>query len=340
MQTLTTVERHFLLQHLHDYFPYGKTLREWYPNEFDPQERYQTTQHQRDFETNFDHRGARLYDADAGRFLSLDPLAKKYPTLSDYVYVANNPLIFVDPEGKWIEEIVQKGGGINGRDLVTIKITGKFMNYSSTDVDMEQALTEIKNMVESSFRGEDVGGVDIQVDFDFSIVESMEDVESSDHLLVLADGKSWKVPAMSNKIGGMVAFGDAKYFEGWYDTNYGEEGERSMAHEIGHLFGLTHRSGNYRGSNLMTQGYAFLRGNKITKKQLMHTRMMIRTGRLNRGGNTFYGGPNTETDAIENQKKVHATRFFSLAPGIKNGNNLGTESRIRKNKERLDIDTN
>ncbi|MEZ4887903.1 MAG: RHS repeat-associated core domain-containing protein [Chitinophagales bacterium] len=100
LQTLTTVERNYVLQHLHDYFPYGKTLREWYPNDFDPQERYQTTQHQRDFETNFDYRGARLYDADAGRFLSLDPLAADYPSWSDYNYVLGNPVIFVDPDGK------------------------------------------------------------------------------------------------------------------------------------------------------------------------------------------------------------------------------------------------
>jgi hypothetical protein len=47
-----------------------------------------------------DYRGARYYDADVARFLSLDPLAVNYPTLSDYNYVAGNPVILVDPDGR------------------------------------------------------------------------------------------------------------------------------------------------------------------------------------------------------------------------------------------------
>ncbi len=90
---------HYILKHLHDYFPYGKTLREWYATNEDT-ERFQTTHHQRDTETTLDHRGARFYDADVGRFLSLDPLAADYPSWSDYNYVLGNPVIFVDPDGK------------------------------------------------------------------------------------------------------------------------------------------------------------------------------------------------------------------------------------------------
>ncbi len=33
------------------------------------------------------------------RWLSPDPLAAKYPSLSPYVYVANNPLKYIDPDG-------------------------------------------------------------------------------------------------------------------------------------------------------------------------------------------------------------------------------------------------
>ena len=65
-------------------------------------DRYLTTQHERDKETGLDYRGARFYDSDIARFLSLDPLAAKYPMLSAYNYVAGNPIIFVDPNGKEI----------------------------------------------------------------------------------------------------------------------------------------------------------------------------------------------------------------------------------------------
>ena len=43
---------------------------------------------------------ARMYDPSLGRFLSVDPLAGKYPHLSPYVYANNNPLKYVDPDGR------------------------------------------------------------------------------------------------------------------------------------------------------------------------------------------------------------------------------------------------
>ena len=46
--------------------------------------------------------GARIYDSRLGRWLSLDPIAKEYPSLSDYCFVANTPLQAVDPDGKKI----------------------------------------------------------------------------------------------------------------------------------------------------------------------------------------------------------------------------------------------
>jgi RHS repeat-associated protein len=63
-------------------------------------EKYLTTGHERDTETDLDYRGARFYDSDVVRFLSLDPLAAKYANLSPYNYVAGNPVMLVDPTGR------------------------------------------------------------------------------------------------------------------------------------------------------------------------------------------------------------------------------------------------
>lgn len=42
----------------------------------------------------------RYYDAAIGRFLTVDPLANKYPSFSPYNYTLNNPLNYIDPDGK------------------------------------------------------------------------------------------------------------------------------------------------------------------------------------------------------------------------------------------------
>ena len=46
------------------------------------------------------HAGARLYDPEIGRFMQQDPLTGMYPGWSPYVYALNNPLIYIDPDGR------------------------------------------------------------------------------------------------------------------------------------------------------------------------------------------------------------------------------------------------
>ena len=42
----------------------------------------------------------RIYDPVVGRFLRVDPLASKYPSISGYAAMNNNPIFFVDPDGR------------------------------------------------------------------------------------------------------------------------------------------------------------------------------------------------------------------------------------------------
>ncbi|MEG2599943.1 MAG: RHS repeat-associated core domain-containing protein [Muribaculaceae bacterium] len=48
---------------------------------------------------------ARTQDPILGRFTSPDPLAEKYPNLSPYAHCMNNPLKYVDPDGKQSFEV-------------------------------------------------------------------------------------------------------------------------------------------------------------------------------------------------------------------------------------------
>ena len=64
---------------------------------------------ERDSETGFSYFGARYYDSDIlTSWLSVDPLADKYPSLSPYAYCAWNPIRLVDPDGEEIINAYEK----------------------------------------------------------------------------------------------------------------------------------------------------------------------------------------------------------------------------------------
>src|SRR5690554_3142073 len=46
--------------------------------------------------------GARMYDPRVMRWLSLDPAARDYPSMSDYSAMGNNPILYIDPDGERI----------------------------------------------------------------------------------------------------------------------------------------------------------------------------------------------------------------------------------------------
>lgn len=65
---------------------------------------------EKDSESGFQYFGARYYDSEAlTGWLSVDPMADKYPSLSPYVYCANNPVKFTDPDGRWIPGLDDDG---------------------------------------------------------------------------------------------------------------------------------------------------------------------------------------------------------------------------------------
>jgi len=96
-----------------DYFPFG----DHYIASGDGTS-YLFTGKELDEGTGLSYFGARYYDPSIGRWLSVDPLMEKYPSLSPYNYCANNPVIHYDPDGRFIGTAIgtivgSVGGAIN-----------------------------------------------------------------------------------------------------------------------------------------------------------------------------------------------------------------------------------
>jgi RHS repeat-associated protein len=98
-----------------DYYPFGEVLRGLEPP-VSSNEKYKFTEKERDKETTYDYFGARYYDSELGRWLSVDPLSSKYPGFSPYVYTANNPLKFIDPNGMSYRDLANFPGEVHARN--------------------------------------------------------------------------------------------------------------------------------------------------------------------------------------------------------------------------------
>lgn len=92
----------------HDYLPFGEP----YPADPEPQERRLFGGKERDHETRFEYFGGRYYASGSGRFTTVDPLLDTAAAIGDpqrwnrYVYVANNPFRYKDPDGRMLDTIV------------------------------------------------------------------------------------------------------------------------------------------------------------------------------------------------------------------------------------------
>ena len=94
-----TVEWREPVQYL-QYLPYGELWMDIHT--VDPA-RYTFSGKEKDEETGYHYFGARYYDSNLGIWLSVDPMAAKYPAHSPYVYCLNNPIKLIDPNGMEVE---------------------------------------------------------------------------------------------------------------------------------------------------------------------------------------------------------------------------------------------
>lgn len=86
-----------VVQHI-EYVPFGEVFIEERNNTWNTPYLFNAKEY--DEETCMYYYGARYYEPRISLWMSVDPLAEKYHDLSPYNYTANNPIRYIDPDGK------------------------------------------------------------------------------------------------------------------------------------------------------------------------------------------------------------------------------------------------
>ena len=93
-------------QHV-EYFPYGGLMVE--ERSSSTENPYLFNGKELDMETGLYYYWARYYEPNSSVWLGVDELAEKYPGISGYTYVAGNPIMYIDPDGRdWVKSEIAK----------------------------------------------------------------------------------------------------------------------------------------------------------------------------------------------------------------------------------------
>ena len=87
------------LEERNDYYPFGCLMGKGLNGDFQSY-KYNGKELERQIGLDIYDYGARRYDAAICRFTTMDPLAEKYYSTSPYAYCVNNPMRYVDLDGK------------------------------------------------------------------------------------------------------------------------------------------------------------------------------------------------------------------------------------------------
>jgi RHS repeat-associated protein len=132
----------------YDYTAYGKILKSHVP-----QDKFLTTDNERDMKTGYDYRHHRFSDAETGRFLTVDPLANQFPSWSPYNYTEDNPVNKIDPLGLSANPIYGTDGAFLGTDDLGLQGQAIIMNRSDFTQGMRHTDAVSKNLGAAGLNG-------------------------------------------------------------------------------------------------------------------------------------------------------------------------------------------
>ena len=188
---------------------------------------------EKDSETGLSYFGSRYYSSDLSVWLSVDPMASKYPSLSPYTYCADNPVKLVDPNGEDYEVLID-----NSNKTITIKTT--YYVTKDTKEGMEMGFRYFTLQQQNlSYTMED--GESYSIKFDLSIAgeyntwqeaENAKKASGNEFANMCKSGMTQIAPNGRHVLG-QTETGDVITIRPDCTLSY-----RTFAHEIGHTLGI------------------------------------------------------------------------------------------------------
>ncbi len=180
--------------------------------------RYKFNGKELDKQTCYYYYGARYYDPVLSRWLSVDPLAEKYPGFSPYNYTADNPIMLVDPDGKKFDEASKKIANATKQKLQN-KIT-ELKKQGKGIGDLNERIKELRKSIQ------DIEGMDTNTELIFSYQKvdhksDGETIQEGNHVTMKYYDEGGLIH--ETRHGGQIERGE---LDGIYKSNY------SIKHEV------------------------------------------------------------------------------------------------------------
>ncbi|MDH6312259.1 RHS repeat-associated protein [Parabacteroides sp. PFB2-10] len=117
-------------------YPFGMSYGEGQSLELQPY-KYTGKEYDNKHGLNLYDYDARFYDPALGRFMTMDPLAEKYYSISPYAYCGNNPIIRIDPDGRdWYRH--DESGATFWQEGNAVSVTTNNQSYRNIGAEYSQ----------------------------------------------------------------------------------------------------------------------------------------------------------------------------------------------------------